>query len=129
MSDLPQCTAPKPSAEKREGDAETDEHVVQAHFADVVRLDREEHVRGDRPDAAEDREVEERVDGALRTLLATGVLVGDTRAVRLEPGVRERVVGDDRRAGRAGEVQLGVRRVGSGELSAAVVVLGHGSPS
>ena len=116
-------------AEEGERRAEADEHVVQAHLADVVRLDREEHVGRDGPDAAEDRQVEERVDRAGRALLALGVLVGDAGTVGRETGVLERVGRDQRRTRRRGGFVRGERRVGSGELSAAVVVLCHGSPS
>jgi len=46
-----------------------------------------------------------------------------------ETGVLERVGRDQRRTRRRGGFVRGERRVGSGELSAAVVVLCHGSPS
>ena len=59
--------------EQCKGEAEADEEVVQAHGARVCRINGEYNVRRDRPDAADDGQVEEGVDGALRLSLCRWV--------------------------------------------------------
>ena len=88
MRALPQCTAPMPMREQRQGDPEADEEVVQPDRLEVLRDDRERHVCGDGEDAADDRQVEEGVDRALGALLLLRVEVGDAVPVRGETRVR-----------------------------------------
>ena len=78
---------------KRDSDAE--HHVVHSNGCHVARLDRPDEVGGDRENASDDRQPEQRGDAPLDLDLASRIQVGDALVRRRESGVLNRVSDND----------------------------------
>ena len=114
--------------EQREGHADTDEHGVQTDLPQIAGLNREEHVRENRAKASYDREVEERVDGALCTLVTLGVEIGDPLTVRGKTGVLNDIGRDDRGTCRCACVVVALSGDNGGFATAVLRFLCHDAP-